>query len=61
MAALTAVAELAEHCAFAAAALPPTEQTIVWLGKQMIEIMETAREGAGLPLRNWPTTDEAAA
>jgi len=51
--ALVAVAELAEHCAFAAAALEPTEDTLIWLGKQFVEIMETAREGAGLPLRNW--------
>jgi len=52
--ALVAVAELAEHCAFAAAALAPNEATVVWLGKQFVEIMETAREGAGMPLRNWP-------
>jgi len=52
--ALLAIAETAEHSAFAAAASPPTEATLVWFGQQMIEIMEVAREGAGLPLRNWP-------
>jgi hypothetical protein len=48
-----AIAELAEHCTFAATALPANEETVRWLAKQFAEIMDMAREGIDLPAKNW--------
>lgn len=48
-----AIAELAEHCTFAATALPADEKTMRWMAKQFAEIMDLAREGIDLPAKNW--------
>lgn len=53
VAACRAIAELAEHCTFAATALPANEETIRWLAMQLSEIMDLAREGIELPAKGW--------
>ena len=51
--ALEAIARIAEHNAFACAALPATEQSMCFVGKEFCEVLDIALEAIGREPKKW--------